>query len=167
MGTNNDQLKEKLYDYLQDAHAMELNVQAMLTSMIAATNDEPVKRRLEEHLEETKAHAEKISGRLGAHHQAGSARKQVSAIMGAGAKGLIDQVRGDKPGKNARDAYVTEALEIAAYELLMRLADRAGDERTVAACKEILAEEEGMRRYIERNWDRFLDMTLVEDGVTA
>ena len=60
---------------------------------------------------------------------------------------------------------MTENLEIAAYELLMRLADRAGDAETVEACRRNLREEMGMRSFIEKNWDRFVDMTLVEEGI--
>ena len=167
MDNNNDQLREKLIDYVQDAHAMELNVQTMLQSMIASTQDEVVKRQLEHHLEETKEQADRLSERLDALDAGGSIRKQVTAVMGAGAKGMIDQIRSDKPGKNARDAYVTESLEIAAYELLTRLAERAGDQQTVAVAQHNLGEELEMRSFVDENWDRFLDMTLVQDGLTV
>lgn len=168
MGDNTaDKLREKLIDYVQDAHAMEMNVQAMLQSMIVATQDEPVKRQLEHHLEETRRHADRLSARLDALDAGGSVRKQVTAVMGAGAKGVLDQMRGDKPGKNARDAYVTESLEIAAYELLMRLAERAGDLETVTVCRRNLDEEMAMRRFIDKNWDRFVDLTLVGEGVVG
>lgn len=160
-----DPIREKLVDYVQDAHAMEMNVQAMLISMIASTQDEAVRRELEHHLEETKEQAGRLSQRLEALDAGGSIRKQVTAVMGAGAKGILDQVRGDKPGKNARDAYVTENLEIAAYELLTRLAERAHDSATVEVCAHNLREEMEMRSFIERNWDRFLDMTLVQEGI--
>ncbi len=165
--STNKELREKLIDYLQDAHAMEINVQAMLQSMIASTKDGGVKAELERHLEETKTHAERMSSRLDALDEGGSLRKQVTSVMGAGAKGVIDQLRGDKPGKNARDAYVTEALEIAAYELLSRLARRSGDTETVDVCQKSLRDEIRMRSYIENNWDRFLDMTLVEEGIAV
>lgn len=162
---HNDRIAEKLVDYLQDALAMETNVSAMLRSMIATTHDATVKAHLERHLEETGAQAGRLTARLEELDAGGSLRKQVTAMMGAGAKGLFDQFRGDQAGKNARDAYVTESLEIAAYELLLRLADRAGDPETAAVCRENLREEERMRDFIARSWDRFLDMTLVADGV--
>ncbi len=162
---NDDQLRRKLVDYVQDARAMEINVQTMLQSMISTTEDDSIKRQLEHHLEETKEQADRLSKRLDALDAGGSIRKEVSAVMGAGAKGLLDQVRGDKPGKNARDAYVTESLEIAAYELLSRLAQRAGDMETANVCRQNLEQEVRMRSFIEQNWDRFLDLTLAQEGI--
>lgn len=164
---NEEQLREKLVDYVQDAQAMEMNVQAMLQSMISTTQDDTVKRRLEQHLQETKEQTDRLSKRLDALQAGGSIRKEVSAVMGAGAKGLLDQIRGDKPGKNARDAYVTESLEIAAYELLSRLAERAGDAETVSVSRQNLEQEVQMRQFIDQNWDRFLDLTLIQEGIGA
>jgi len=45
-------------------------------------------------------------------------------------KGIADRARTDKPAKYARDGYVTEHMVIACYQILERLAERAGDTET-------------------------------------
>ena len=75
--------------------------------------------------------------------------------------------RTDKPAKNARDGFVTEHMEIAAYHLLERLADRAGDNETAEVARQNRTDEEAMARKIHSNWDRFLELTLATPGFLA
>jgi hypothetical protein len=79
-------------------------------------------------------------------------------------KGMLDQVRADRQGKVGRDAYATEHVEIAAYSLLERLADRAGDRETAEAASFIRSEEQQMADWIAERWDRFVDLTLDDAG---
>ena len=88
-------------------------------------------------------------------------------MLGALAKMPLDLVRGEKAGRNARDGYATEHMEIAAYELLRRIAQKAGDEETAADALEIIAEEKAMAKIISDNWDRFAELSLREEGVTV
>jgi ferritin-like metal-binding protein YciE len=79
----------------------------------------------------------------------------------------LDLVRSEKPGRNARDAYATEHLEIASYQLLQRVAERAADEETAVACQEIIEQERAMAQFLDDNWDRFAAQSLREHGITV
>jgi ferritin-like metal-binding protein YciE len=166
--TQQDKLRAKLIDYVQNVHALEQNVLLMLDSMILTTRDEEIVRLLKRHKEESRRQQQRLAERLkalGGGPGLLSFGKDLAAIGVAQAKGLADLFRSDKPVQNARDAYVTEHLEIAAYELLERLAERANDPETAAVARENRAEEEAMAQRIAENWDRFLDLTLEEQGI--
>jgi ferritin-like metal-binding protein YciE len=162
-----NQLTEKLGDYVEDAHAMESNVLQMLNSMIATTDDTTIRRELEQHKKQTERHQERLRERLEKMGRDTSMRKEAQTVVGALMKGVADQVRGDKPGKNARDGFVTEHMEIAAYELLERLAERAGDNQTAKVARQNKRDEEAMAKKIASKWDKFIDLTLEEEGIEA
>ena len=160
-----DKLKEKLADYVEDAHAMEQNDLKMIDSMISTTDDPQVKEMLEDHKRETEEHERRLRARLDAMGRGTSARKQAQAVGAALLKGVGDVARGDKAGKNARDGYTAEHMEIAAYQLLERLAKKAGDTETAEVARQNRTEEEAMAQKLDANWDRFLDLTLAENDI--
>jgi ferritin-like metal-binding protein YciE len=159
------QLKEELVKHIDEAHAMEQNVLRMLDSMIATTDDPEILDAFEHHKVQTQGHADRMAQRLEAHDLSPSAVRQLGGVLGALAKMPLDFVRDEKAGRNARDAYATEHLEIASYELLRRIAQRAGDEETATAALEIIEEERAMALIIEQNWDKFAELSLQEEGV--
>ena len=161
----NQQLKEQLVKHIGEAHAMEQNVIRMLDSMIATTEDPGIVESLRLHKVESEEHRDRMARRLKAHGESPSVVKDVGGIVGALMKGVVDIARGEKAGRNARDGYATEHLEIASYELLERVARRAGDEETAEAAAQNRADEERMAKLIEDNWDRFADLSLEEAGV--
>ena len=160
-----DKLKEKLVEYVEDAHAMEQSVSTMLESMISTTDDPEIRSMLEHHKQETEEHERRLRERLDALGAGTSTRKQAQTIATALMKGVGDMARTDKPGKNARDGFVTEHMEIAAYELLERLAKKAGDPETAEVARQNRADEEEMARRIDQSWDRTLELTLEENGI--
>jgi ferritin-like metal-binding protein YciE len=161
------QLKEQLIKHIDEAHALEQNVLRMLDGMISTTDDPEILDALEYHKMQTQKHADRMAERLEAHGVTPSAVKQIGGVLGALAKMPLDFVRGEKAGRNARDAYAAEHLEIASYELLRRIAEKAGDEETALAAQEIIAEEQAMAKLIEANWDKFAEVSLREEGVTV
>ena len=162
-----DQLNEQLIKHIDEAHAMEHNVLRMLDGMISTTDDPEILDALEHHKLQTQGHADRMAQRLEAHDAAPSAVKQIGGVLGALMKMPLDFVRGEKAGRNARDGYATEHLEIASYELLRRIAQKAGDEETAQAAQEIIAEEQAMAKLIEEHWDKFAELSLQEEGITV
>jgi ferritin-like metal-binding protein YciE len=162
-----DQLQTQLVKHIDEAHAMEQNVLRMLDGMISTTDDPEILDALEHHKLQTQQHADRMAQRLEAHGASPSTVKQIGGVLGALAKLPLDFVRGEKAGRNARDGYATEHLEIASYELLRRVAQKAGDEETAQAATEIIAEEAAMAKLIEEHWDRFAELSLQEEGITV
>jgi len=161
------QLKEQLVKHIDDAYAMEQNVLRVLDGMISTTDDPEILDALEHHKMQTQGHSDRMAMRLEAHGAEPSAVKQIGGVLGALAKLPLDFVRGENAGRNARDGYATEHLEIASYELLRRVAEKAGDEETAQAAREIIEEEKAMAKLIGDNWDRFAELSLKEEGITV
>lgn len=162
-----DQLKAQLIRHIDEAHALEQNVLRLLDGMISTTDDPQILDALEHHKLQTQHHADLMAQRLEAHGTAPSTVKQIGGVLGALAKLPLDFVTGEKAGRNARDAYATEHLEIASYELLRRIARKAGDEETAQAAVEIIAEEAAMAKLIEEHWDLFAELSLQEEGISV
>jgi ferritin-like metal-binding protein YciE len=160
-------LDEQLIKHIDEAHAMEQNVLRMLDGMIATTDDPEILDALEHHRMQTQGHADRMVRRLEAHGVTPSTVKQLGGVLGALAKMPLDFVRGEKAGRNARDGYAAEHMEIASYELLSRVAEKAGDAETAAEAREIIEEERAMAKVIEENWDKFAELSLQEEGITV
>lgn len=158
---------EQLVKHIDEAYAMEQNVLRMLDGMIETTNDPELVRELEHHKVQTEGHAERMKRCLERHGASPSMIREAGGILGALMKMPLDMVRPEKAGRNARDGYATEHMEIASYELLARIADRAGDEETAREARAIVEEEREMARTIEQSWDRFAELSLQEAGVTT
>jgi ferritin-like metal-binding protein YciE len=160
-------LNEQLTKHIDEALAMEQNVLRMLDGMIETTEDEEIKSDLRQHKLETEEHSDRMRQRLQAHGSSPSTVREATGMMGALMKSVVDLVRQEKAGRNARDGYATEHLEIASYQLLERIAERAGDTETAEAARLNRADEEAMAKKIEGHWDRFAELSLKEEGVTA
>jgi ferritin-like metal-binding protein YciE len=160
-------MQDQLVKHIDEAISMEENVKRMLDGMISTTDDPGIVDLLEHHKAETEEHSQRLRRRLEAHGSAPSLVREATGILGALAKLPLDIVRGEKAGRNARDGYATEHMEIAAYQLLERIADRAGDQETAEVARQNRSEEEAMARKLDENWDLFAEMSLAEQGVTV
>src|SRR5215218_7890446 len=149
------QPNQKILQYLEEAHASEVGLVRVLQSQIAMTPRGSYRSGLETHLHETRAHAERLRNRM---RELGRGFNPLQAGLGlaetvaaqalALGKTPIDLLRGsggeEKVLKNAKDAAATEALEIATYTAIERLASSVGDETTAQLAASIRADEEKM-----------------------
>jgi ferritin-like metal-binding protein YciE len=150
----------KLIQYLTEAYGTEKQLEAALEAHIAMTSRAAYKKRLRQHLTETKHHArevEKRIKRLGGSSALGEIAASAQALAGkalAAAQGPLHAVRGtgeaEKDLKNAKTEYASEAEEIATYTAIEALAANVGDRETEQLARGIRREEERMARYLER-----------------
>jgi ferritin-like metal-binding protein YciE len=158
-------LEEKLVEYIDDAYAMEQNMLRMLDSMIGTTKDPQMTRLLERHRKETEQQAERLADCLNEHGVAPSPAKAAVGTMAGLLKSVLDVARNDSPGRNARDGFAAEHMEIASYQMLERVARKAGDKHTASVARRNRAEEEAMARAIGAKWSKIVDLSLKEEGV--
>jgi ferritin-like metal-binding protein YciE len=165
---------QKLVQYLNEAHASEQALVRVLQSQIAMTPRGSYRTALERHLRETRDHARRIQARLGA---LGAGANPIQAVVGvvetavgqalALGKTPLDLLRGsggeEKVLKNAKDAAATEALEIATYTALERLANAVGDTETARLAASIRADEEKMLQQILREIPKLTDAVTESD----
>ncbi len=149
------QSKQKVVQYLNEAHATEVGLTRVLQSQIAMTPSGSYRSGLEKHLTQTRDHAERVQKRLtdlGVGNNplqvgVGAAGAVIGQVL-AFAKTPLDLVRGsggeEKVLKNAKDACATEALEVATYTALERLARSVGDATTADLAASIRADEQKM-----------------------
>jgi ferritin-like metal-binding protein YciE len=158
-------LEKQLVNYIEDAHAVEQHMLRALDRMIETTDNPEIRRHLQHHREETERHRELLEERLRAHGRTPSTVKDAGQALFALSKGLIDRARSDNAGKNLRDGYVSEHLEIASYELLERVARLAGDEGTAEVARRNRADEEAMVAKMAAHWDDAVRESLEQEGV--
>jgi ferritin-like metal-binding protein YciE len=156
-------LESKLHEYMLRTHALEKHVLRQLDLTINATDDQQLLGILRNHRSETKEHIARLEARFYVHNIEPSDVREAGAQFAGFFKALANMVGEDKPAKHATDAYVTEHLEIGTYDLLARLALRAGDPETARVAIENRAEEVAMASAICTNWDRVVDDMLAEE----
>jgi ferritin-like metal-binding protein YciE len=166
--------EQKVVQYLGEAHATEVGLVSVLRSQIAMTPRGSYRDGLEKHLNETRAHAKRIQQRLGELEQGrnpvqlfvGFAETLISQSL-ALSKTPFDMLRGsggeEKVLKNAKDACATEALEIATYTALERLATKVGDEQTAQLAASIRRDEERMLERVMREIPKLTDAVVGAD----
>ncbi len=159
----------KLVQYLNEAYGKEKELETALEAHIAMTTRAPYRKRLREHLTETKRHAREVQRRVkqlggepevlplpgpDAVSQAAGAAVGLGTRAIAAAKGPLHAIRGtgeqEKMLKNAKTQYSEEHEEIATYQAIETLATSVGDKATAQLARAIRREEERMASFLAK-----------------
>jgi len=142
---------QQLIAWLDDAYAMESGLVGILENhashftreqMTAAT------RRIQQHIIETRQHAQRLQQCLQLLNTTPSTIKStlssiVGSIEGAGTMMFRDQLV-----KNALADYASEQFEIACYTALISIATELGQHEIVNLCKQNLEEDQAMATWL-------------------
>jgi ferritin-like metal-binding protein YciE len=162
----------KLIQYLNEAYGKEKELETALQLHITMATRKPYKKRLQDHLKETKAQAKGLERRI---KQLGGKAERISGVpegapdvvgevaakaasatskAAAAATGQLHALRGtgeaDKMLHNAKTEYHDEHQEIANYFAIEALAEQLGDRETVKLAKEYRRQEERMANFLEK-----------------
>lgn len=156
----------KLVQFLNEAHAKEAELEADLTAHINLTDKAPYKKRLQQHLRETKDHKKRVAQRirqLGGQASSGVRAPGVPGSVGelagkgiAAVKGQVGVARAavteqaETHLRNAREELREEWVEIGTYTTIEALANEVGDRETAQLAKSIRREEEKTAAYLEK-----------------
>jgi UDP-glucose 4-epimerase len=151
---------EQLLKYLADVHSIELQALAQLRAAPKIAGDERLRQPFERHLVETEDQERRVRERLEALGGRPSKLKDAAAVAGGWGMVAFAASQPDTPGKLAMHAYSYEHMEVAAYELLKRLAERAGDAETARMAADIAAEEGRMAERLEQSFDAAVEVSL-------
>ncbi len=160
----------KLIQYLNEAYGKEKELETALQAHIKLAKRPPYKKRLQEHLKETKAQAKGLEKRIKA--LGGKAERSVPVpVLGpeaavevagavtaaatkavAAAKGPLHALRGtgesEKQLKNAKDELWNEYQEIGNYTAIETRAVGLNDDETAKLAREYRRQEERMANYL-------------------
>ncbi len=162
-----NQRDAKLIQYMSEAYGKERELEMALQVDIALTAKAPYKKRLKEHLKETKAHAKALDQRI---KKLGGGGQTVASLVGkaaAVAKGPLHVVRGDgsqeKMLKNAKTQFTAENEEISTYLALEIFATKVGDTETAKLARDIRKDEERMAKFLEGQIRQLAAATAIDE----
>src|SRR5437764_14782356 len=123
-------IDEQLTKYLTDAHSIEEQALAQLERAPDIAGEPGLAGALREHCRETETHERLVRERLDARDASPNKLKDVAARAGGVGFVLFAKFQPDTPGKLASHAFSYEHLELACYDLVTRVAERAGEPET-------------------------------------
>jgi ferritin-like metal-binding protein YciE len=169
----------KLAQWLGEAYTKEAELEADLTAHIALTEKQSYKKRLRQHLSETRDHKRRVASRIkklgGTPTTAPripavptavgeAAGKAVAAVKGqvGTARALVTE-QAETHLRNAQEELREEHVEIAIYTRIETLATEVGDMDTAQLARNIRRDEERMAKFLDAELVRLVKEVVRTD----
>jgi ferritin-like metal-binding protein YciE len=153
-------LQEQLIKYLTDAHSIEQQALVQMKAAPKIAGDPEIAAAFEQHLRETEEHERLVRQRLEALGGSKNLVKDVAGAATGAGFALFAKFQPDTPGKLVTHAFSYEHMEIAAYDLLAKAAERAGDIETAQMARRIEEQERAMAQRLSGLFDRAVEASL-------
>jgi ferritin-like metal-binding protein YciE len=153
----------KLVRWLSEAHGKEAELEPDLIAHISLTQKPAYKKRLQQHLKETRDHKRRVASRIkqlgGPTGQnlitaTGAAVGEITGRTVSAVKGQVGVARAlvteqaETHLRNAQEEFREEHVEIALYTRIETLATAVGDRETAQLAKSIRRDEERMAKFL-------------------
>lgn len=154
----------QLTKYLTDVHSIEEQALVQMRVAPRMAGDPGLAQAFSQHLRETEEHERLVREQLERRGAAPSTVKDVAGRAGGWGMALFARVNPDTPGKLTAHAYSYESMELAAYELLRRIADRLGEPAVAEMARQIGSQERAMADRLAERFDAAVDASLRAKG---
>jgi ferritin-like metal-binding protein YciE len=161
-----DTLRDQVVKHLTTAHAIEEQALAHIRAACKNAGDGPLEGIFREHLAQTEEHERLVRRRLEALGASPSKAKDVGMRIAGAALGRLPEGHADTPARTAAYSYAAEQLEVATYELLRLVAERAGDDETATAAKRIGDDDRATADRLLESFDEVVEGSLPDEGDT-
>jgi ferritin-like metal-binding protein YciE len=161
----------RLVRWLSEAHSKEAELESDLTAHIALTQKPSYKKRLQQHLKETRDHKRRVAQRIkqlggptgqGLIGATSSAVGEVAGKTVAAVKGQVGVARAlvseqvETHLRNAHEELREEQVEIALYTRIEAFATEVGDRDTAQLARGIRRDEERMAKFLTAELTRLV-----------
>lgn len=141
---------DQLTTWLNDAYSMEQSLAQALENHAKDAEDFPeIQRHLEQHIDETRRHADRVKYCLSLLGETPSTAKSVIGNVSGMLHGASTGMYSDELVKNALADFASENFEIACYRSLIAAAQEVNRPEIADVCREILQDEEAMAEWLE------------------
>ncbi len=135
--------------WLHDAYAMEINLTQVLEHRVDDAKNYPsIQMKIQQHLDQTRQHAEMVKSVLERLGESTSAVKSGMAHIMGNVQAISTGPTKDEMVKNCLADYASESFEIACYRSLITAAQGLGDTMSAQSFQRILQDEQDAASFL-------------------